>query len=187
MKMYTKMALIVCSVSAPVFANESNVIDLVQHFTGTVTRFKDAMDAICVAGSKDGITALHDLRKDLANFQMPSFENEVGTAMATMYRKFNAILGKVCNTLQFAPGKTFSDITLELTKSFDIKKLFPEMITDLQQVKSLAEKNNFGRLVIILDELLTQVQAEQKKWSNASGTMFSKLVQSIKSFLHMHK
>lgn len=187
MKTYTKMALILCSMSAPVFAQESDIIELVQNFTATVTRFKDAMDAICVTGSKDGITALHELKKDIAAHQLPSFENEVGNAMVNVYRKFSALLGKVCNTLQFTPGKTFSDITLELTKSFDIKKLFPEMITDLQQVKSLAEKNNFGRLVIILDELLTQVQAEQKKWSNASGTMFSKLVQSIKSFLHMHK
>lgn len=187
MKIYTKIALILCSLSAPIFANEDDIIVLVKHFTSSVGRFKDAMDDICINGHKDGITALHELRKDLAQHQPTLFDTEVGVAMTTIYRKFNMLLAKICTTLQFEPGKTLTDITIDLTKNFDVKTLFPEMISDLQQLQKIAQQHEYEKLVAILDDLIGQVHTEQKKWNNTSATMFAKLVQSIKAFLHMHR
>lgn len=181
MKTYMKIALISLSIAgAPLLANEQEAIKIVGLLKNTVSIFEQAITRMCVQGDKAGSMALLALEKQLQETPLIECKDKVGQTATEIYSKFSQVVIKVCSILK--SNKPLNEITLDLANNFDTKKLFTDVINDLNKLLSLAQQNNYPELGTLLEDLIKQTQTEQKKWSNPPATALVKFIQSIKAY-----
>jgi hypothetical protein len=181
MKIYIQLALACLSLSGSSFllSNQDESIEHVRHLEHAVRKFERGINK-WVQGNKEGIVEIIAL-ENMHQLELEDHADQVTQKAKAIYDHFtHNVISKVCSILK--SGKPLDEITLDLSTNFDVKKMFTQVLHDLQHLLSLANRHNYTELTPIIEELIKQIQVEQKKWANPPVTVLAKFIQSIKAY-----